>query len=74
VCDPEWEAIGKQIMVEFDEAERLQLWEQWWEKYVAGAYTITLFEFDSMLAMNTEFDWTPRADGWFTFRGLKLAE
>jgi hypothetical protein len=25
-------------------------------------------------AMNDDFDWTPRADGWMTFRDLKLAE
>ena len=37
--------------------------------------TITLYEITNVMALNTaEFDFTPRKDGWMTFRDLKLAD
>jgi peptide/nickel transport system substrate-binding protein len=72
VCNQDWEKVSQQILVEVDEQKRLALWEQWWDFYVEDANTITLFEIDSSIAINEKFQWTPRADGWFTFRDLTL--
>jgi len=73
VCINEWSKVGEQILVEVDQAKRLQLWEQFWDFYVDDMNTITLFEIDNTVGMNKKFEWAPRADGWFTFRDLKLA-
>jgi peptide/nickel transport system substrate-binding protein len=71
VCVPEWEAIGEQILTTVDPEARLALWEQWWEYYMTYAQTITLYEMNSVMAYNSaEFEFTPRKDGWFTFRDL----
>ena len=52
----------------------LALWEQWWEHYIDLTQTITLFEITDVFALNTaEFDFTPRKDGWMTFRDLAPA-
>jgi ABC-type transport system substrate-binding protein len=74
VCVPEWDALGKQILETVDAEERLALWEQWWEYYMDYAATITLYEIDNVIGMSDEFEWTPRADGWFTFRDLKVRQ
>ncbi|MCU0512352.1 MAG: ABC transporter substrate-binding protein [Anaerolineae bacterium] len=75
VCVPEWDAIGEQITQTVDPAARLALWEQWWEYYVNYAQTITLYEIDNVMAYNSaEFEFTPRKDGWFTFRDLKVRQ
>ena len=29
---------------------------------------------DRVMAMSDKFEWTPRVDGWFTFRDLKVKE
>ncbi|MBN8617986.1 MAG: hypothetical protein J0L63_03715 [Anaerolineae bacterium] len=72
VCVPEWDALGKQILTTVNPEARLDLWGQWWETYVNYAQTITLYEINSVIAYNSaEFDFTPRKDGWFTFRDLK---
>ena len=72
VCVEEWDALGEQILSTVDEQERLALWEDWWEYYLDYAHTITLYEIDNVMALNTaEFEWTPRKDGWFTFRDLR---
>lgn len=74
VCVPEWDALSQQILETVDEGERLALWEQWWEYYIDYAPTITLYEIDNVIGMSDRFEWTPRADGWFTFRDLKVRE
>lgn len=72
VCVEEWDALGKEIMATVDPDERLAKWEQWWDFYIDYAATVTLYEIDNVIGISDEFDWTPRADGWFTFRDLKL--
>lgn len=72
ICVEEWDAVGKQILTTVDADARLALWEQWQEFFVDYAATVPLYEITGVVAMNTDFDWTPRADGWFTFRDLKL--
>ncbi len=74
VCVPEWDALGKQILQTVDPDERLALWDEWWGYYLDYAPTITLYEIDNVIGMSDDFEWTPRADGWFTFRDLKVAE
>lgn len=74
VCVEEWNDLGEEILSTVDDQERLALWEQWWEFYLDYAHTITLYEIDNIMALNTaEFEWTPRKDGWFTFRDLRPA-
>jgi hypothetical protein len=56
-------------------ADRLALWGDWWEFYLDYAQTITLYEIDNVMAYNSaEFEFTPRKDGWFTFRDLQLVD
>ncbi len=75
ICNEEWDAVADAIQVTIDMDERLSLWEQWWQHYIDTAQTITLYEVTNVMALNTgEFDFTPRKDGWMTFRGLKLAD
>jgi peptide/nickel transport system substrate-binding protein len=72
VCVPEWDVIGQGIETTVNPEARLALWDQWWEVYLDYAQTITLYEIESVVAYNSaEFDFTPRKDGWFTFRDLK---
>ncbi|MBK8021191.1 MAG: hypothetical protein IPK19_07080 [Chloroflexi bacterium] len=74
VCVEEWDALGQQILETVDPTARLELWGQWWDNYLDYAQTITLYEINSVMAYNSaEFEFTPRKDGWFTFRDLKLA-
>ncbi len=74
ICNEEWDAVAEQIQVTIDSDARLDLWEQWWEFYIDTAQTITLYEVTNVMALNTaEFDFTPRKDGWMTFRDVKLA-
>ena len=72
VCVEEWSELGKQILQTIDEEERIALWEQWQEFFVDYAQTVPLYEVTRVVAMDSAFDWEPRADGWFTFRDLKL--
>ena len=74
VCVEDWDALGKEILRTVDPVERLAMWEEWWGYYLDYSQTVTLYEIDNVMALNTaEFDWTPRRDGWFTFRDLFLA-
>ncbi len=74
VCVNEWDALGGEILQTVDPTSRLTLWEQWWETYLDYAQTVTLYEIDSVIGFNSaEFEWTPRKDGWFTFRDLRPA-
>ena len=72
VCVDEWDAVGKDILRTVDEDARLALWEQWQEFFIEEAVTVPLYEITGTLAINSEFAWTPRSDGWFTFRDLTL--
>ena len=74
VVKGDWEELGQQIRTETDPEKRMQLWEQWWDYYVDEALEVTLYQIDQTMAMNSEFEWTPRTDGWFTFRDLTLAD
>lgn len=67
-----WEELGQQIVSETDIEARHALWEKWWDYYVDEAAEVTLYHIDLAMAMSSEFEWTPRADGWMTFRGLKV--
>ena len=74
VCVEEWDALGGEILQTVDPTARLELWEQWWNTYLDYAQTVTLYEIDSVIGFNSaEFAWTPRKDGWFTFRDLQPA-
>ena len=74
VCVEEWDAIGEAIASTVDPDARIALWEQWWEYYMDYSQTLTLYEIDNFMAYNSsEFEFTPRKDGWFTFRDVKLA-
>jgi peptide/nickel transport system substrate-binding protein len=74
VCVEDWDALGGEILTTVDPEARLALWEQWWATYFDYAQTITVYEIDSVIAYNSaEFEFTPRKDGWFTFRDLQPA-
>jgi peptide/nickel transport system substrate-binding protein len=74
VCVEEWDALGTQILETVDPNARLDLWGEWWNYYLDYAHTITLYEINNVMAFNSaEFVYTPRKDGWFTFRDLRLA-
>lgn len=68
----EWNTLSRRIRSTVDSDERLELWETFWDYYVEQAGEITLFHLDSTMAINDRFEWTPRADGWMTFRDLRL--
>ncbi|MEM6427906.1 MAG: ABC transporter substrate-binding protein [Deinococcota bacterium] len=72
VCVEEWSDLGKQILQTIDAEERIALWEQWQEIFVDYAQTVSLYEVTGVVAMDSAFEWQPRADGWFTFRDLKM--
>ena len=72
VAEGEWDALSRKILVETDPKARLLLWEKFWDFYVEESAEITLYFMDRVMAMSDKYEWTPRADGWFTFRDLKL--
>jgi len=72
VCIEEWDALNDQIISTIDFDERQGLWEQFWEYYLDWGGQIDLLEIEYTYAINEEFEWTPRADGWVTFRDLKV--
>ena len=68
------DAVAQGILSTVDNDARMDLWGQWWDFYMDYTQTITLYEITNVMALNTaEFDFTPRKDGWMTFRDLKLA-
>ncbi len=73
-CVEEWDAIGQQILDTVDPEERLALWDEWWQYYLDEADTVTLYQIQNVMGMNERFEWTPRTDGWFTFRELRVRE
>ena len=75
VCVEEWDAVAQEILRTVDPDARMALWEQWWDFYLDYSQTITLYEIDNVMAYNSsEFVFTPRKDGWFTFRDVQLAD
>ena len=75
VCIEEWDAVAQKILRTVDNDARLALWEDWWGFYMDYTQTITLYEITNVMALNTaEFEFTPRKDGWMTFRDLKLVD
>ena len=71
VCVEEWDALAKEILTTVDTESRLEMWQQWWDFYINYAQTVTLYEIDNVMAYDSaEFEFTPRKDGWFTFRDL----
>ena len=74
VCNEEFDAVAQAILTEMDGEARLALWGQWWEYWFETAQTVTLFESQATIAYSDDFDFTPRKDGWYTFReNLQLA-
>lgn len=71
-CDRSWQQVANKILTEMNTANRLKLWERWWEFFIDHASTITLFEVNALYAMNPKLDWGPRADGWITPREASL--
>lgn len=75
VCIDEWDAVAQEILTTVDNEARLDLWQQWWDFYLDYTQTITLYEITNVMALNTaEFSFTPRKDGWMTFRDLSMAD
>ena len=72
--DGSWDRLSLRIRATVDAEERLGLWANFWDYYVEQAGEITLHHLDSTSAINDRFEWTPRADGWMTFRDLKLRD
>jgi peptide/nickel transport system substrate-binding protein len=72
VCVKPWSDLGKQISQTIDPTRRLGLWSRWWNFFLDYAQTVPLYEIQNVYAINDRFSWTPRADGWMTFRGLTL--
>jgi peptide/nickel transport system substrate-binding protein len=69
----EWGEIGSAIMSTLDEEERLALWERWQELYVDEvAVYASIYQVDRVYGVNSDFEFTPRADGFLTFRELRL--
>ncbi|MEM7798066.1 MAG: ABC transporter substrate-binding protein [Chloroflexota bacterium] len=75
ICDiveGDWQDTGVAIQQTVDFDARMELWETFWDFYVDEALEITLYHTNRNMAINSdEFEWTPRKDGWFTFRDLK---
>jgi len=67
-----WDALSREILATVDFDQRMELWEEFWDLYVEKAGEITLFHLDSTYAINSDFEWDPRPDGWMTFRDLKV--
>ena len=70
----EWDATSDSIMQTIDSAARLDLWADWQEHYLAWGGDVVLYEMQNVIAINTDFEWEARKDGWMTFRDLKVAK
>ena len=73
-CVPEWDANSDQIMQTVDSAARLDLWADWQEYYLEWGGDVVLYEMQNVIAINSDFEWDARKDGWMTFRDLKVAK
>ncbi len=72
VAEGEWDELNARILSTVDVSERLTLWDDFWDFYVDEAIEITIHHIDQVMAINNMFEWTPRADGWMTFRDLRI--
>ena len=70
--DGSWDALNRQIDTTVDFDARMELWEQFWDFYVETAGEITIHHIDQVMAISDRFEWEPRADGWMTFRDLRI--
>ena len=57
-----------------DSAARLDLWADWQEYYLEWGGDVVLYEMQNVIAINSDFEWDARKDGWMTFRDLKVAK
>ena len=74
ICNEDWDVVSYAILSEMDSEKRLELWGQWWEFWFDIMQTVTLYEAQANIAYSDDFDFTPRKDGWYTFReNLQLA-
>ncbi len=74
ICNPDWDEVSYGILSEMDPEARLDLWGQWWDYWFDVMQTVTLYEAVANIAYSDEFEFTPRRDGWYTFRdNLQLA-
>ena len=70
ICNEAWDEVSNEILRTVDFDARMALWERWWEFMFETDQTITLYEIEAVLAYNSaDFTFTPRKDGWMTFRG-----
>ena len=70
ICNEAWDVVSNDILSTIDFDSRMALWDQWWEYMFETAQTITLYEIQAVYAYDSEhFTFTPRKDGWMTFRG-----
>jgi len=70
--DGSWTELNRQIDTTVDFDTRMELWEQFWDFYVETAGEITIHHLDQVMAISDRFEWEPRADGWMTFRDLRV--
>ena len=68
ICVEEWDEVSNAILSEMNPETRLELWGQWWDYWFGMLQNVTLYEVQANIAYSDEFDFTPRKDGWYTFR------
>ncbi|MCY3717937.1 MAG: ABC transporter substrate-binding protein [Anaerolineaceae bacterium] len=68
ICVEEWDEVSNAILSEMDSAARLELWGQWWDHWFGVLQNVTLYEVQANIAYSSDFEFTPRKDGWYTFR------
>ena len=73
-CVEEWDTTSDAIMQTIDSAARLDLWGDWQEHYLEWGGDVVLYEMQNVIAINSDFEWEARKDGWMTFRDLKVAQ
>ncbi|MEE3229387.1 MAG: hypothetical protein VX237_09875, partial [Chloroflexota bacterium] len=70
----DWETTSDSIMQTIDSAARLDLWGDWQEHFLEWGGDIVLYEMQNVIAINSDFEWEARKDGWMTFRDLRVAQ
>jgi hypothetical protein len=69
-----WDATSDEIMQTIDFDSRLALWGDWQEEFLAWGGDVVLYEMQNVIAINSDFEWEARKDGWMTFRDLRVAQ
>ena len=69
-----WDATSNEIMQTIDFDSRLNLWGEWQEHYLEWGGDVVLYEMQNVIAINSDFEWEARKDGWMTFRDLRVAQ